>query len=437
MDVDQKTAVLSLSGPDAQCVVDAVNDVLRETNILASNEGKRVLSMLCKLVKSASVFPRCYRLEGVHVDSELSGAGGFADVYEGVYRGQKICVKIVRRYQKLDQLQILAVSVMTELVLWAHLVHQNILPFYGAYSGLSGGIYLISPWMKNGNLRVYLKMNPNPPKMLLVLDIINGLYYLRSLGVVHGDLKGENVLVSDQGRALIADFGISHVEASSRPPNTGSPNGTLRWTAPELLENNGDSYVRPTPESDVWSFGCVCYEILTLKMPFYQYGLDSVVVLALHRQEIPVQPALKDQVDETMWSIMARCWNYTPKERPSCEELLRFFEALELPDHRFQTSNLVEESATFWKAMKARSMKKTNYQRAYQVLTQVSDSSLSTGPLVIYLTPSLLKIQLTKAPAQIRALILEMIMNDRQSDLIFQVRGEDSQCIIDVINDVR
>lgn len=106
--------MIELRDEEAQCVVDVINvvrrdlfsisdgaglrfrKVLHETNILTVDERKRVLSLLCKLAKSAYVLPRCYELKGVQYDPKSFVPGGFADVYRGEYEKQQICTKMVR-----------------------------------------------------------------------------------------------------------------------------------------------------------------------------------------------------------------------------------------------------------------------------------------------------------------------------------------------------
>ncbi|KAF9442430.1 kinase-like protein, partial [Macrolepiota fuliginosa MF-IS2] len=296
--------------------------VLRQSaNILTAVEQKRVLSILCKLAKAALVFPRCYELKGVSYDFRPLQGGGFADVYKGKYKNDTICLKIIRIFQN-DQRHPLAAHA-GELILWAFLSHPNLLPFYGVYiEQQTQRFCLISPWMENGNLCDYLESHPYSNHSLLVSDVVHGLSYLHQRGVVHGDLKGQNILISGDGRAMIADFGISHVAMSTR--YTTSPKGSVRWSAPELFsdshnDSDSEAYALPTPESDIWSFSCVCYEIFTRKVPFYQYPREhKVMAVLLKGMEIPIRPALDDPdgVDDVMWNIMKQCWNYTPKERP-------------------------------------------------------------------------------------------------------------------------
>jgi serine/threonine protein kinase len=71
----------------------------------------------------------------------------------------------------------------------------------------------------------------------------------------------KNILVSDHGRALIADFGISCIAVSNSLASVQLPGGTMRWMAPELLIFDGETFPSMTPQSDIWSVGCVYYEV--------------------------------------------------------------------------------------------------------------------------------------------------------------------------------
>lgn len=84
--------------------------VLYEKGTIATTESRRVLSLLCGLAKSAQVFPRCYVLKRIQYEARPTAGGGFADVHIGTYKKQKICLKIVRMYEKQTNDLILKVS---------------------------------------------------------------------------------------------------------------------------------------------------------------------------------------------------------------------------------------------------------------------------------------------------------------------------------------
>ncbi|KAJ7454435.1 kinase-like domain-containing protein, partial [Mycena latifolia] len=94
----------------------------------------------------------------------------------------------------------------------------------------------------------------------LLYDIIMGLAYLHSEDIVHGDLRGRNILIHE-GRALLTDFGLA--EFVEFEISTNAPTRT-RWMAPELLLPDIYQPGKPprcTQASDVWAFGCVCCEV--------------------------------------------------------------------------------------------------------------------------------------------------------------------------------
>jgi serine/threonine protein kinase len=108
------------------------------------------------------------------------------------------------------------------------------------------------------------------------LDVLSGLSYLHRNNVVHGDIKGENVLVDSQGRACIADLGLSRLTSDAQisqidtwmpidPTDvTDVTYGSLLWRAPELLSEQFRDLGRipsPTTFSDIYALGCLAYEV--------------------------------------------------------------------------------------------------------------------------------------------------------------------------------
>ncbi|KAF9446489.1 kinase-like protein [Macrolepiota fuliginosa MF-IS2] len=328
--------------------------VLREASISKGRNREYILSCLVALTKRARVYPQCYTLKGVTREIHPRAFGGYADVYQGKFEDKTLCVKAIRvaTHQQDDTLT----GNLSEMAIWAHLSHPNILEFYGVYIfdvGVPQSCF-VSPWMENGNLDQYLKRRPEVPRMPLVLDVAEGVLYLHQSNVVHSDLKSENVLVSGEGRALIGDFGISNVVTSSGATFTESPNGTTRWMAPELYEGDHQA----TQLSDIWSLGCLFYKILTRKIPFYQYPSDTQALLAVIAGHIPVRPIPAvgcDSIDGTMWGLLERCWDSVPYCRPRCEEIRDIVVNLRIEDSRPLVLDRASNSRAFRKAVRVRS----------------------------------------------------------------------------------
>src|SRR4051812_12607006 len=93
-------------------------------------------------------------------------------------------------------------------------------------------------------------------------DAAAGIAFLHDSGIIHGDIKGSNVLVSDGVHALVCDFGLSrHVNDITSAGLQGM--GTIRWQSPELLKRGAGK----TMKSDVWAFGMTIYEVRLLWLP--------------------------------------------------------------------------------------------------------------------------------------------------------------------------
>ncbi|KAF8595206.1 kinase-like protein, partial [Ceratobasidium sp. AG-I] len=95
-----------------------------------------------------------------------------------------------------------------ELYHWSKLKHQNVLELLGV-ALFQGQLSMVSPWMANGTLQEYIAKNRHVDRWGLSLQVAAGLTYIHQQGMVHGDLKAMNILVSDDGIAKIADFGSS------------------------------------------------------------------------------------------------------------------------------------------------------------------------------------------------------------------------------------
>ena len=125
---------------------------------------------------------------------------------------------------------------------------------------------IITEYMSQGTLRMYL--NKKEPYSLsvetilrLALDISRGMEYLHSQGVIHRDLKSNNLLLNDEMRVKVADFGTSCLETQCMEAKGNM--GTYRWMAPEMIKEK--PYTRKV---DVYSFGIVLWELTTALLPF-------------------------------------------------------------------------------------------------------------------------------------------------------------------------
>ncbi|KAF9644326.1 kinase-like protein, partial [Thelephora ganbajun] len=201
------------------------------------------------------ILPTSYTISPhlLNISRDPFAQGGFGDVYQGTLDGSEVCIKRVRVYTQ-DGPQKVTKTFYREAAIWKRLTHPNILHLLGI---TITPLQLVSNWMSGGELRMYIRNNSNADRLGLMCDVAKGLCYLHLRNVIHGDLKGSNILVDDSGHAHIADFGFATVTQNlDSIPSISLQRGlTLRWTAPEVL--NGGKYSK---EADIFSFSMVMLE---------------------------------------------------------------------------------------------------------------------------------------------------------------------------------
>jgi serine/threonine protein kinase len=126
-----------------------------------------------------------------------------------------------------------------EMDIWGRLSHPHIVPLRGYAIEDDGTPELISPWFEHGDVLSYLTKFPSADRKKLVCQVADGLSYLHAQTpspIVHGDLKGGNVLINRDGDGALCDFGLSKLlqdcPSMSRFTTSNAGVGTLRWCAP-------------------------------------------------------------------------------------------------------------------------------------------------------------------------------------------------------------
>ncbi|KAJ7133702.1 kinase-like domain-containing protein, partial [Mycena crocata] len=281
---------------------------------------------LYRLCRATRLHPRCFSVKVDRMDEQPSGGGTFGDIFKGDLHGRTVSIKRMRVSKPAD-FEKRFKEFVCEAVIWRQFSHPNILPFFGLYT-IEQRLCLVSPWMENGNIQGFLRTAPKSvDRHSLILNVALGLRYLHNeQRVVHGDLKAVNILVTPSRRACIADFGVSSVVASfPTMTSTGTQRGTTRYQAPELFNDGSKNGF----ESDVYAFGCVCYEILTEKIPFYEVKKNIAVALKVQKGERPSRPAScwKAAVDGSnrdshIWQLLQECWSYEPATRPTAAQIV-------------------------------------------------------------------------------------------------------------------
>ncbi|KAF9002483.1 kinase-like domain-containing protein [Cyathus striatus] len=337
---EQYRYLLTNRGGNAQKLVNILQ-MLLDCPFLDYHLRSGLLKALIRISTRSAVFPTCLTLHGVEVVREPISDGFFSQIWKGTFQDYVVAVKVIKIYREKHVDDLLKEGRNT----LAHLSHPNIVPFYGVYylQKMEEQVCLISPWMDQGNIMDYLSLNTMENRVKLVLEVAQGLEYLHDNNVIHGDLKGANVLITNSGHACLCDFGLSTVIVDSDimaytsvetlPQSTG----TLRYQAPELFATEDGSEPNVTKECDVYSFACLCYEVFTNNVPFFEIALEPTIVFQVYNGIRPTLPPPGDPswnlwgMTEYIWRIIESCWNHNPKLRPRASDVV-FMLKLQLND---------------------------------------------------------------------------------------------------------
>jgi serine/threonine protein kinase len=213
-----------------------------------------------------------------------------------------------------------AEDLLGQLVFWYNLPpHENVLKLLGG-SHVSSPPFFVCEDAHNGNLLDFLAAEENRGHFWsLFLDVAKGLKHLHQQNIVHGGLKGTNILVGDDNTAKIADFGFSCVRSVSlRLSDKGSKalSAAIRWKARELLAEAAPG--EPRFEADVYALGMCMVEAITQEIPFGMEDDDKVTESGLHG-ELPPRP---DQAPEEMWDFICKLCAEDYHARPSIDEVI-------------------------------------------------------------------------------------------------------------------
>ncbi|KZT54454.1 kinase-like protein, partial [Calocera cornea HHB12733] len=226
---------------------------------------------------------------------------------------------------------------VAELTSWTKLCHENILELYGVYDHAPYGFAMVSPWMEHGHILQYLESHPDVPRLPLLLDVAVGLNYLHSLlpsPIIHGDLRGQNILVRSSGQACLADFGLSRslaeiqTDDSSESSGFWATCGNPRYMSPERLlpDDHGLTALTSfTPAADVWSFGMVLLALFSGRRPFHLLPDDCSLLRAIIQRERPQHPgSLANQrgLCDALWQLAQDCWKEERTERPTASDIV-------------------------------------------------------------------------------------------------------------------
>jgi len=193
----------------------------------------------------------------------------------------------------------------------AALNHPNICTIHnvGEYDDRQ---FIVMEYIKGSTLRRKLKDVKNWDQNAILtyaVQIIRALKEAHSKGIVHRDIKSENIMVTEDDRIKVMDFGLAKLKGSPQVTKTGNTVGTVTYMSPEQLR--GDAV---DERSDIWSFGIVLYELLTGRLPFKDDYDHAIMYSILNKDPAPVS-TLNSSVSPKLEAVVAKCIEKDPAER--------------------------------------------------------------------------------------------------------------------------
>src|SRR5215207_282691 len=241
--------------------------------------------------------------------SEKIGTGGMADVWlaEDTELDRNVAIKIL--HDRFAQDKEFVERFQREAQAAAGLQHPNVVGIFAR--GLFRDTYFIAMAYVDGPSLTDLVKDGMGTKDAIdfTRHILNAARFAHRKGIVHRDLKPQNVLIDDEGRARVADFGIARAGENSDITATGSVMGTAQYITPEQAQGKPT-----TPLSDIYSIGVILYEALTGRVPFQG---DSAVAVALKQvSETPRRPsAINPEVPPALDAVVMRALAKDPEAR--------------------------------------------------------------------------------------------------------------------------
>ena len=316
------------------------------------HSGKSALDALRKIRRDPGA---------LHIEDKL-GEGGMGVVHTGrqVVLDRRVAVKTLRTEHVCDEN---VEGLLGEAWLVGSLEHPNVIPVYDLGLDASGAPLLVMKRIEGDTWadlladpkateRHSLDRDPLEFHLRVLIQICNAIHFAHSRGVIHRDLKPDNVMIGDFGEVYVLDWGVA-----TRPGPVRHVAGTLVYMAPEMLGGLGDV----TARTDVYLLGALLYEVLTGHAPHEGASMQAMV-----SSVVLSSPMLPSTVPEELAALVVRCMQREPEERP--ESALAVRRAVEqFLEHRGAMALAAEAHERLAELEQLLASKDVEVERAYNV----------------------------------------------------------------------
>jgi len=242
---------------------------------------------------------------------EELGKGGMGKVYRAVDKklNEEVAIKLIKPEIATDKMTIQRFS--NELKLARKIVHKNIGRMYELMDD-KGTHFITMEYVPGEDLKSFIRRAAplsTARTLSIAKQMCEGLAEAHQLGVIHRDLKPQNIMIDKQGSARIMDFGIARSLKGKGITGAGVMIGTPEYMSPEQVEGKDVD-----PQSDIYSLGVILYEMVTGQVPFE--GDTPFTVGIKHKSEIPKDPKeLNTQMPEDLSRVILKCLEKDKEKR--------------------------------------------------------------------------------------------------------------------------
>ncbi|KAA6408842.1 MAG: STE STE11 BCK1 kinase [Lasallia pustulata] len=264
------------------------------------------------------------------IRGQLIGKGTYGRVYLGINAttGEFLAVKQVEVNQKAagqdkDKMKEMVAALDQEIDTMQHLEHPNIVQYLGCEKK-EYSISIFLEYISGGSVGSCLRRHGKFEESVvssLTRQTLAGLAYLHTEGILHRDLKADNILLDVDGTCKISDFGISKKTDNIYGNDiTNSMQGSVFWMAPEVVRSQDSGY---SAKVDIWSLGCVVLEMFAGRRPWSkEEAIGAIYKLGSLNQAPPIPEDVSVAISAEAVAFMWDCFTIDPSERPTAETLL-------------------------------------------------------------------------------------------------------------------
>ena len=239
---------------------------------------------------------------------EKLGEGGMGVVYKA--HDTKLDRDVALKFlpERVNQNEMEKTRFLQEARAVAALNHANICTIYNIEES-NGSLFMVMEYIQGGTLRNKIPYKKVDDAIAVAIQIGEALQEAHANGIVHRDIKADNVMLTTKGQAKVMDFGLAKLKGALKLTKTSSTVGTLGYMAPEQIQGGEVDH-----RSDIFSFGVLLFEMLTGKLPF-RGEHEAAMVYSIVNEEPQDINQLLPELSPIITNLIQRCLEKDPAER--------------------------------------------------------------------------------------------------------------------------